>query len=173
MTHVARSRIERRLTPHYSVSMVRLRCGGEDFVGTRDHTRSMSSRFPMGLRLCSIPTAKFGKDHTGSDHSRRAPVFARGLEPKPFSPWEGKSVRGLAFAGLLRAFWLEDRALDLEDRYKSGIFWLVFREAHPQIAFTAFRPLGNLRPRRLRRMNSRSTCSFDGSCDSQLLLVSF
>ena len=68
---------------------------------------------------------------------------------------------------------LKTRGTDLEARYKSGIFWLVFRETYPQIALAAFRPLRNLRPRRLRSRNSRSNCSFDGSRDSQLFLVSF
>jgi hypothetical protein len=86
----------------------------------------------------------------------------------------GKGKRlGDAFAGLLRVFWLTDKGHKISKAcYKSGIFgW--FPRGSPAGHLHRLSSTAKLRPRRSRGRNSCSNCSLDGSCDSQLLLVSF
>ena len=89
---------------------------------------------------CSIPTAKVGSDPDLI--ADEPPLSHEDQSLSHFPSWEGEGPERCV-RGLLRAFWpKQTRAFEL--RYKREIFWLVFREAHPQIAFAAFRPLRNL-----------------------------
>ena len=166
-------KIEGGLKPHYPVNTVCLRCGGEDLVGTRDHTRSRSSRFAMGLTNARSRRQRLRKTTSGSDHSTTSPPLSREDQSlSRFPPRDGRSLND-ALAGLQRVPDSKTRATGLRGPLQKRNFLAGLRETYPQITLTAFRPLRNLRPRRLRNRNSRSNCSFDGSCDSQLLLVSF
>jgi hypothetical protein len=84
-------------------------------------------------------------------------------------PVSGMKVGGpeRCVRGLLRVPDSKTRATGLRGPLQKRNFWLAFREAHPQIALTAFRPTAKLAPAKVAPINSRSNCSFDGSCDSQ------
>jgi hypothetical protein len=56
----------------------------------------------------------------------------------------GREGPGLAFAGFNGFLTQRQGPLDFEVRYKSGIFWLAFRETYPQMVFNASRPCEKL-----------------------------
>ena len=91
------------------------------------HTITCQSPCPV-TQGCSIPTARFGKNHTGDLISNDEPPLSHEDQSiSRFPPREGGRSLSDAFAELLRAFWLEDKEHEISKaRYKSGIFWLAF-----------------------------------------------
>ena len=131
--HLQKEFSKRGLTPHYTVIAVCLRCGGEDFVGTRDHTRSMSSRFPMGLRDARSRRQRFGKTTSGLVTHDEPPLSHEDRRLGRFPSREGEGPQRCV-RGRLRV--LAQRQWGIKSRWplQSGIFSLAFRATYPQIA---------------------------------------
>ena len=127
----------------------------------------------MGLTMLDPDGQGLEKTIPGSDHSRRAPGFRTRISVLAVFRLRKVGALNGAFAGLLRAFWLEDKRHEISKvRYKSGIFWLASERLTRRSPSPPFIPLRTCTREGRASRNSRSNCSFNGSCDSQLLLVS-
>ena len=109
------------------------------------HTIICQSPCPV-TQGCSIPTAKVGKDHPDLITHDDPRLSHEDQSQSGFPSRKGKGsrrcVRGTSTGFLAR----RQGARNLEGPLQKRNFWLVFREAHPQIAFTAFRPTAKLAP---------------------------
>ena len=90
------------------------------------HTITCQSPCPV-TQGCSIPTARFGKDHTGDLISNDEPPLSHEDQSiGRFPPREGEKPERCV-RGTSTGFWLEDKEHEISKaRYKSGIFWLAF-----------------------------------------------
>jgi hypothetical protein len=85
------------LRPHYSVSMVCLRCGGEDFVGNEGSCISQETSFDDKTQEGSIPEGEW-KDLTRIWSLMTSPRLShKRSEPRPFS--SHRDLRSWSFHG--------------------------------------------------------------------------
>jgi hypothetical protein len=179
--------VAERLTPHYSVGPAHMWCRWGTFLrGSRSCCLHRFKVLAAGIRGRE-GSAGFCVLQLFSSILLQISFVTRLSSRAPATRTEGLGQCKLRGSRRISEYELEDKPLNLEVRVTRGNL-ATSREGLPADRLNRLSKSqllkGNIHslmwnlsvgchPRRLRRVNSRSNCSFDGSCDAQLLLVSF